>query len=204
MIFGFLVNMENTIAIYSYFTPIGPFVLKKWCVAPEYFVLISFHCSTQIWRMRYGGSWSIYFLIKSSIIVKTCLKGQNNMFIFILKWTVRTRILRCMMLFSLHLLGTWFLLYNVQLSVVYSMFPPRLMRRMCTSLNGQQLKVINFIVVYCSCKKRKEMKDYYVKSPASLPPEDTTPDLETWNLELSRVRHRLELSRVLRRLETGV
>ena len=30
--------------------------------APEFFVLISYHCSTQIWRMRYGGSWSIYFL----------------------------------------------------------------------------------------------------------------------------------------------
>ena len=98
-----------------------------------------------------------------------------------------------MMLFSLHLLGTWFLVYNVQFSVVYSMFPPRLMRRMYTSLNGQQLKVINFIVVYCSCKKRKEMKDYYVKSPASLPPEDTTPDIETWNLELSRVRYKLAL-----------
>ena len=98
-------------------------------------------------------------------------------------------------------LGTCCTMYTVQLSAVYSIFPPRLMRRMCTSLNGQQLKVINFIVVYCSCKKRKEMKDYSVKSPASLPPEDTTPDLETWNLELSRVRHRLELSRVRHRLE---
>ena len=60
-IFGFLVNMEHTIAIYSYSTPWALFP-QKWCVAPEFFVLISSHCSTQIWRMRYGGPWSIYFL----------------------------------------------------------------------------------------------------------------------------------------------
>ena len=61
MIFGFLVNMENTIAIYSYSTPLALFP-QKWCVAPEFFVWISSQCSTRIWRMRYGGSWSIYFL----------------------------------------------------------------------------------------------------------------------------------------------
>ena len=61
MIFGFLGNMENTIAIYSYSTPwaCSP---QKWCVAPEFFVVISSHYSTQIWRMKYGGSWFIYFL----------------------------------------------------------------------------------------------------------------------------------------------
>ena len=62
MIFGFLVNIENTIAIYSCSTRWTLFP-QKWCVAPEFLVLISSHCSTQIWRIRYGGSWSIYFLI---------------------------------------------------------------------------------------------------------------------------------------------
>ena len=42
MIFGFLVNMENTIAIYFYSTPWTLFT-QKWCVAPEFFVLISSH-----------------------------------------------------------------------------------------------------------------------------------------------------------------
>ena len=62
MILGLLVNMENRIAMYSYATPWALFP-QKWCVAPEFFVLISSHCSTQIWRIRYGGSWSIYFLV---------------------------------------------------------------------------------------------------------------------------------------------
>ena len=53
--------MENTIAIYSYSTPWALFP-QKLCFAPEFFVLISSHCSTQIWRMRNGGSWCIYFL----------------------------------------------------------------------------------------------------------------------------------------------
>ena len=66
MIFGFLVNMENTIAIYSYSTPLALFP-QKWYVAPEFFVLISSHCCTQIWRKRYGGSWSIYFLGKTML-----------------------------------------------------------------------------------------------------------------------------------------
>ena len=61
MLFGFLVNMENTISIYFYSTPWALFP-QKWCVALEFLVLISSHCSTQIWRMRNGGSWSIYFL----------------------------------------------------------------------------------------------------------------------------------------------
>ena len=60
MIFGFLVNMENTIEIYSYSTPWALFP-QKGCVAPKFFVLVSSHCSTQILRIRYGGSWSIYF-----------------------------------------------------------------------------------------------------------------------------------------------
>ena len=60
--FGFLVNMENTIAIYSYSTPWTLFP-QKWCVAPEFCVLISLHCSTHIWRIRYGSSWSIFFLV---------------------------------------------------------------------------------------------------------------------------------------------
>ena len=59
--FWFLVNIENTIAIYSYSIPWAIFP-QKWCVALEFFVLISSHCSTQIWRMRYDGSWSIYVL----------------------------------------------------------------------------------------------------------------------------------------------
>ena len=54
--------MENTIEIYSYSTPWALFP-QKGCVAPEFFVLISSHCSTQILRIRYGGSWSIYFLV---------------------------------------------------------------------------------------------------------------------------------------------
>ena len=44
------------------FHPLGPFP-QKWCTVPEFFVLISSHCSTQIWRMRIGGSCSIYFLV---------------------------------------------------------------------------------------------------------------------------------------------
>ena len=67
MIFGFLANMENTKALYSYSIPWALFP-KKLCVAPEFFVLISSHCSTQIWRMRYGGSSSIYFLDVSIVI----------------------------------------------------------------------------------------------------------------------------------------
>ena len=63
LIFGFRVNMENT--IYSSSTPWALFH-QKWCVAPDFFVLISSHCSTQIWRMRYGGSWSIYFLVRKT------------------------------------------------------------------------------------------------------------------------------------------
>jgi len=47
MICGFLVNMENTIAIYSYSTP-WALIHKKWCVAPDFF-FISPHCSSQIW-----------------------------------------------------------------------------------------------------------------------------------------------------------
>ena len=43
------------------FHPLGPFP-SKWCVASEFFVLISSHCSTRIWSIRYEGSWSIYFL----------------------------------------------------------------------------------------------------------------------------------------------
>ena len=48
----------STIAIYF----ISPRPPHNWCFAPEFFVLIASHCSTQIWRIRYGGSWSIYFL----------------------------------------------------------------------------------------------------------------------------------------------
>ena len=48
--------------LYSYSTPRALFP-QKWCVAPEFFILISSHSSTQIWRMRYGGSWSINFLV---------------------------------------------------------------------------------------------------------------------------------------------
>ena len=53
------------------FHPLGPFPLfpQKWCVAPEFFVLISSHCSTQIWRIRYGGSWPLYFLEKRKFLI---------------------------------------------------------------------------------------------------------------------------------------
>ena len=68
MIFGFLVNTENTIAIYSYSTPWALFP-QKWCFAPEFYVLISSHCSTQIWRIRYGGSWFLYFLEKRKFLI---------------------------------------------------------------------------------------------------------------------------------------
>jgi len=46
MIFGFLVNMENTIAINFLFPPVGPFSSKM--MGSEFFVLISSHCSTRI------------------------------------------------------------------------------------------------------------------------------------------------------------
>ena len=68
MIFGFLVKMENTITIHSYVELHWALFPHKWCVAPEFFVLISSHCSTQIWRMRYGGSWSIYFLLDTMFL----------------------------------------------------------------------------------------------------------------------------------------
>ena len=58
MISGQYGNYNSNIFL---FHPLGPFP-SKWCVAPEFYVLISFHCSTQISCMRYGGSWSIYFL----------------------------------------------------------------------------------------------------------------------------------------------
>ena len=70
MIFGFLVNMENTIEIYSYSTPWALFP-QKGCVVPEFFVLISSHCSTQILRMRYGGSSSIYSLVFTVHLAET-------------------------------------------------------------------------------------------------------------------------------------
>ena len=44
------------------FHPLDPFSSKR-MRCPEFFVLISSHCSTRIWRMRYGGSWSICFLV---------------------------------------------------------------------------------------------------------------------------------------------
>ena len=51
----------------KFIPPLGPFSLKKRCVAPDFFVLISSHCSTQIWRMRYGGFRSIYFLLHAQM-----------------------------------------------------------------------------------------------------------------------------------------
>jgi len=36
---------------------------QKWWVAPELFVLISSPYSTQIWRIRYGGSWGVYIFL---------------------------------------------------------------------------------------------------------------------------------------------
>ena len=59
------------------FHPLGPY--RKWCVAPEFFVLISSTWSTQIWRIRYGGSWSIYFLF------------ETNKLLYILLWKVYLR-----------------------------------------------------------------------------------------------------------------
>jgi len=56
MIYGFLVNMENTTAVYSYSTPCTLFP-QKWCVAPEFFVLVSpgplqyIDLTHQIWRI---------------------------------------------------------------------------------------------------------------------------------------------------------
>ena len=41
------------------FHPLGPLMF---CGAPEFLALISSHCSTQIGRISYGDSWSIYFL----------------------------------------------------------------------------------------------------------------------------------------------
>ena len=41
----------------------GALFPQKWCVAREFFVSISSQCSTQIWRMRYGGPWPIYLLV---------------------------------------------------------------------------------------------------------------------------------------------
>ena len=77
---------------YFYSTPWALF-LQKWCVAPEFFVLISSHCGTQIWRIRYGGSWRIsqknepdYFsrftLIGYKKIEQICLKMES-----ITNWT---------------------------------------------------------------------------------------------------------------------
>jgi len=51
---------------------------QKLCVAPEFFVLISSHCSTQIWRIRYGGSWSIYFLVHFKTVLFTILTDREN------------------------------------------------------------------------------------------------------------------------------
>ena len=45
------------------FHPLGPFPSKMMrCPWILCFDLLPPHCSTQIWRIRYGGSWSIYFL----------------------------------------------------------------------------------------------------------------------------------------------
>ena len=49
----------------SLFHPWALFPQKRF--APDFFVLISSHCCTQIWRMRYGGSRSIYFLLHAQM-----------------------------------------------------------------------------------------------------------------------------------------
>ena len=88
MIFGFPANMENTIEIYSYST-LWAFFPHKWCVAPEFFVLISSHCSTQIWCIRYGGSWSIYFLVSSSVPpIYNCRATENEFIVYYRIWCI--------------------------------------------------------------------------------------------------------------------
>ena len=72
--------MEDT--IYSSSTPWALFH-QKWCVAPDFFVLISSHCSTQIWRIRYGGSWSIYFLVRKTRDFKDNFERQIFKILFL-------------------------------------------------------------------------------------------------------------------------
>ena len=52
--------------------------LSSKIMGSEFFVLISSHCSSRIWRMRYGGSWSIYFLINNNFY----FEYKNWCFIF--------------------------------------------------------------------------------------------------------------------------
>ena len=81
IIFGFLINMENKIAIYSYSTP-WPISLKNDALPLNSL----FWSSTQIWHIRYGDSWSIHFLINSMFKIHVELRRmwgeciKNNMF----------------------------------------------------------------------------------------------------------------------------
>ena len=50
----------------------------------EFFVLISSHCSTQIWRIRYGGSWAIYFLSLAKELVYLLLYCRSLKWIYMI------------------------------------------------------------------------------------------------------------------------
>ena len=72
MIFGILVNIENTIVIYSYSTPCALFPQKR-CVAHDFFILISSHwwlqytdLTLQIWRF-------LVYIFLESIYISRCL-----------------------------------------------------------------------------------------------------------------------------------
>ena len=70
MIFCFLVNMENTIAIYSYSTLWTKMMRCPWILC---FNLLPLQY-TDLKHIRYGGSWSIYFLIPLKFLLK--IKSQ--------------------------------------------------------------------------------------------------------------------------------
>ena len=83
MIFGFLVNMVNTIVIYSYSTTWALFP-QKWCVAPEFFVLISSHCRHRFdaWDMAVPGLQARFKISKTGFNFQT----RNFFFLTLISW----------------------------------------------------------------------------------------------------------------------
>jgi len=73
----------------------GALFPQKWCVAREFFVSISSQCSTQIWRMRYGGPCPIYLLVLTK-------RNCQVILIFLIDMSVTRSILRTICRFPMH------------------------------------------------------------------------------------------------------
>ena len=91
MIFDFLVNMENTIAIYSYSTPLGPFPSKMmrcpWILCFDLLPLQYTDLTHQIWRFLvyiFLCPWDLgaLFYLNSNIFIFNMLRFRPHIFLF--------------------------------------------------------------------------------------------------------------------------